>query len=206
MIHRCESGPGVNAVNKFIEGELMKADDDGQVDDYDDVEVTFQQWTNSDRIELISCTFPLDEFIKQLCEQLDEITSHSFIVRSQSQCLNKLKENLKCAEVIMLRDFAENSFIVQDEIQGYHWNNQQHSLHPIVLYYHKENESDLVPTSIYFISDDLKHDVDFAYKVMRDTIKYIHDNITEALSKVHYFPDGCSGQYKHCRNFLNLSS
>ena len=41
MIHSCESCPGVNAVKKFIEGELMKADNDGQVDDYDDVEITF---------------------------------------------------------------------------------------------------------------------------------------------------------------------
>ena len=39
---------------------------------------------------------------------------------------------------------------------------------------------------------------------MKDTIKYIRDNITEALSKVHYFPGGCEGQYKNCKNFLNL--
>ena len=39
---------------------------------------------------------------------------------------------------------------------------------------------------------------------MKDTIKYIRDNITEALSKVHYFSDGCAGQYKNCKNSLNL--
>ena len=124
MIHCCESYPDVNALKKFIEGELLKADHDGQVDDYDDVEITYQQWTTSGRVELISCTLPLDEFIEQLYEQLDEITSHSFIAKSQSQYLNKLKENLKYGDVIILRDFAENfSFIVQDEIQGHHWNN-----------------------------------------------------------------------------------
>ena len=58
-----------------------------------------------------------------------------------------------CDEVIILRDFAENyPFIVQDEIQGYHWNNQQCNLHPIVLFYRKKNESDLVSTSICFLS------------------------------------------------------
>ena len=104
----------------------MKADDDDdQVDDYDDVEITFQQQTTSDRAELISCALPLGEFIEQLCDRLDEITSHFFIARSQSQYLNKLNENLRCGEVIILGDFAEYfSFIVQDEIQGYHWNNQ----------------------------------------------------------------------------------
>ena len=69
MIHCCESCPGVNAVKNFIKGELIKADD-GQVDDYDDVEITLQQWTTSERAELISRTLPPDEFIEQLCKQL----------------------------------------------------------------------------------------------------------------------------------------
>ena len=77
-------------------------------------------------------------------------------------------------------------------------------MHPVVLYYYKEDEPDLVSTSICFISDDLKHDANFVYKVMKDAIKYIRDNITEALPKVHYFPDGCAGQYKNCKNSLNL--
>ena len=77
-------------------------------------------------------------------------------------------------------------------------------MHPIFLYYREENESDLVSTSICFISDDLKQDVNFVYKAMKDTIKYIRDNITEALSKVIYFSDGYAGQYKNYKNFLNL--
>ena len=84
MIHRCESCPGVNAVKKFIEGDFMKANDDCQVDDYDDFEIIFQQLTTSDRAELISSTLLFDEFIEQLCKQLDEIASHSFIAGSQS--------------------------------------------------------------------------------------------------------------------------
>ena len=39
---------------------------------------------------------------------------------------------------------------------------------------------------------------------MKDTVKYIRDNITKAPSKVLYFSDGCAGQYKNCKNFLNL--
>ena len=42
----------------------------------------------------------------------------------------KLKEN----ELIILLDLAENySFIEQDAVQGYHWNNSQVTLHPIVV-------------------------------------------------------------------------
>ena len=32
---------------------------------------------------------------------------------------------------------------------------------------------------------------------MKDTIKYSHDNITEALYKVHFFPDGRAVEYKN---------
>ena len=39
---------------------------------------------------------------------------------------------------------------------------------------------------------------------MKDTIKYSHDNITEALYKVHCFPDGRAVEYKNWKNFLML--
>ena len=205
MIHRCELCPGVAQLKAFIEGELLKSDDPDEENDNDDTEVSFKQWTTCDRAELINCSLPLDEFIDDLCQKLDEITAHSFIAKAQAQYLNKLKEKLKYDEMIILGDFAENfSFVVQDEIQGYHWNNQQCTLHPIVVYFHNTNESELQSRSICFISDDLKHDVNFVYTIMKNTIKYIHDNIAGKLLKVHYFSDGCAGQYKNCKNFLNL--
>ena len=80
---------------------------------------------------------------------------------------------------------------MEDEIQACHWNNQQCSLHLIILYYRKENESDLVSTFICFISDDLKHKIS---KIQ------LSDSIAEVLSKVHYFSDRCTGQYKNCTN------
>ena len=58
--------------------------------------------------------------------------------------MQKVKESYfkKCeAEMdrsisIVLLDFAENfKFVVQDEVQSYHWNSQQCILHPIVVYY-----------------------------------------------------------------------
>ncbi len=33
-------------------------------------------------------------------------------------------------------DFSENyTFIIQDAVQGYHWNNDQVTVHPFVIYY-----------------------------------------------------------------------
>ena len=37
---------------------------------------------------------------------------------------------------MVLGDFAENyQFVVQDEIQSFHWNKTQATLHPTVIYY-----------------------------------------------------------------------
>ena len=47
-----------------------------------------------------------------------------------------LEENLQPDEMIIQGDFAEDySIMVQDEIQSYHWENSQVTLHPFVLYY-----------------------------------------------------------------------
>ena len=43
------------------------------------------------------------------------------------------KDNLDGCSAIVLVDFAKNySFVVQDEVQGFRWNNLQATLHPIV--------------------------------------------------------------------------
>ena len=59
----------------------------------------------------------------------------SFIAKCQSNYLRECKENWEENEVIILGDFAKNyCFVVQDEVQGFHWNNLQCTLHPVVVY------------------------------------------------------------------------
>ena len=100
---------------------------------------------------------PLSEFIITLSCLLDSITCHSYIAKSQARYLSELKENLEEDAIIVLGDFAENyTFVIQDEIQGYHWSKQQCTLHPLVIYY-KEN-GELKSMSLSIISDDLDHD------------------------------------------------
>ena len=70
---------------------------------------------------------------------MDKLTSHSYISRAQTSYYKMRKDNLDECSAIVLVDFAENySFVVQDEVQGFHWNNLQATLHPIVLYF-REN-------------------------------------------------------------------
>ena len=123
--------------------------------------------------------------------------------KAQAKYLKKLKKDLKEDEVIVLGDFAENyKFIVQDEIQGFHWNQTQCTLHPIMIYYKQGN--DLFSYSICYISDDITHDVDMVNEVIKQTVDFIKKHIDRDISIIHYFSDGCAGQYKNCKNFLNL--
>jgi hypothetical protein len=67
-------------------------------------------------------------------------THTSFIYRSSAgDIFNKKKRTLKDNEALTLMDFAKNyGFMVQDESQGFHWNNDSCTLHPALLYYKKK--------------------------------------------------------------------
>ena len=65
--------------------------------------------------------------------------------------------------VLVLADFAEDdTFIVQNEAQSCYWNRRYCILHPVVIYFNKENE--LLHQPFCFLSDNLEHDTNFVYE------------------------------------------
>ena len=161
----------------------------------------FKQWATTDGTELLTIKLPLNEFIGFLCEKLDNITSHSFIAKSQSSYLKHLKETISIDEAIVLADFAVNyTFVGEDEIQSYHCKSQC-SLHPVAIFYKKVK---LEISSFCVISDDLNHDVGFINELMHKTINHIKTHLCPTITRIHYFSDGCAGQYKNCKHFYNL--
>jgi hypothetical protein len=67
---------------------------------------------------------PSDEFIDMLIANLAVLHPHSFDAVHQAVYLKELKSDLQVGVVIVLCDFAEHfSFTLQDEAQGFHWNN-----------------------------------------------------------------------------------
>ena len=128
MIHRCPNCP---ENTEMLESKLYEL-----TGDYDDKTVIeFNQWTSTDWANLISCHENVPQFINLVIEQFEKLTAHSFIAKCQSNYLRGCKENWEENEVIILGDFAKNySFAVQDEVQGFHWNNLQCTLHPVVVY------------------------------------------------------------------------
>ena len=57
-------------------------------------------------------------------------------------------------------------------------------------------------TSICFIPDDSCNTC-FVYEVQKTMINYLHELLPQ-VKKLFYFSDGCGGQYKNYKNFMNL--
>ena len=80
MIHRCENCPGKEVLITFLQNQLLKDDESDE-----EIEVTFAQWQTTDRANLINQTTSLNEFIELLATKINNLTTHSFIAKSQSQ-------------------------------------------------------------------------------------------------------------------------
>ena len=92
------------------------------------------------------------------------ITKHLLLVKCQANFLRDKEESLKANEVIVLGDFAENyQYLMQDEIQSYHWSKEYCTLHQLVVCF-IDRDGNIQHNSLCFISDD-SHDTNFVYKI-----------------------------------------
>ena len=129
--------------------------------------------------------------------QVDSLTTHSYVAKSQARYFKVRKTDIDQTECLILLDLAENYHcVVQYEVQGYHWNKQQCTLYPVILY-HKNEKNELQWIAICFVSDDSDQSKE------RKICNYIKDKLP-SVRKVEYFSDGCAGQYKNMKNFINL--
>ena len=181
---------------------------DYDVDD-DDFTVNFKCWVAVDRSDLITQTLPTIEYVELLLnKELYKRIPHSFIAKSQGAYFKERKETLKVGEVLVNMDFAENySFVIQNEIQGYHWTSNNCTVHPVVCYYKKRdgNTGGFKTThqSLCFIFDELDHGVPMVYAIQSKVINVLK-GIVDGFFAVKYFTDGCAEQYNNYKSFSNI--
>ena len=119
---------------------------------------------------------------------------HSYILKCQLRYLKKLKSEIDSSTVLFLGDFAENyQFVIQDEVQGFHWNNSKCTLHPVVTYYQQNDE-------LRNISHCVISDVALVYEVQKSILADLKCKLP-GLSTIIYFTGGCAGQYKKSEKF-----
>ena len=128
---------------------------------------------------------------------------HDFIAKQQSLYLTQRKESLLDNEYIVMTDFAENySFVLQDAVQGFHWNNAQATVHPFVCYYRRLGVINHI--SFVIISDCLNHDTVAVHLYQKHLISFLTNQFGHSPVRMIYFSDGASSHYKNCKNFANL--
>ncbi|KAG8233374.1 hypothetical protein J437_LFUL005836 [Ladona fulva] len=94
-----------------------------------------------------------------------------------------MKKSVTEGEYVVVCDFSENyAFVVQDEAPGFHWNNNQETVHLFVIYGIQEGK--VTCKSFVCISECVKD----------DTVA------------VHLFQnsDGAPTHYKNLKNFINI--
>lgn len=190
----CEECPGTHHLRKLL------------IDGFDkeDIEkIEYKLWTSTDRATLETLVKTVDQFTDSLLEHITALLKHSYIAKKQSEYLNDIKKNLPVGYVLVLGDFAENmSFVVQDEVQGYHWNNDQATIHPMVFYY-RNVEGKLECDNFVPLSECLKHDTTLVHVFIEQLMNFLKTKLDPA--KIIYFTDGCAAQYKNRNNFYNMT-
>jgi hypothetical protein len=165
--------------------------------------VKFSQWVSTDRTELASLQKNRDGYINDLIESLQKLRPHFFIAKVQATYLQQQKESLDEETAIVLMDFAENvSFVIQDEVQGFHWDHSQATLHPFAVY--TKDGDNVKCTSYCVISDCLKHDTNAIHAFLNK----LHEHMSiefPSIKKILYWRDGAASQYKNFKNLTNLS-
>ena len=194
-MHRCESCPGRAGLKQFFDEQLSDVDSEG--------ECHYNQCDTTDRASLTTATTTCEEYKDVLIDTIDKLTKHSLLPKCQAQYRNDKNQSLRSEEALVLGDFAENyQFFIQDEIQSYHWSKEYCMLYRIVVYF-KDDTGSLRNISICFISHVNSYDTCFVHEIQKTMINYLHELLPQ-VKKLFYFSDGCGGQYKNYKNFMNL--
>jgi hypothetical protein len=144
--------------------------------------ITFKQWPTTDRFELLTIVKSTEEYIESLLEILLLLLCHSFTATQQAMFLKELKCNLQSGEFVVLCDFAENySFVLQDEAQGFHWNNAQATIHPFVMYLKKSDVLNTEHENLVMIPDCLTHDSYLVHTFQWHLMKFIENTFESPL-------------------------
>ena len=136
--------------------------------DQDDA-IPFKKWQTTDRSNLEEVELHFYDVSDEICDQIRNLTVHHFIAESQNKYFKYAKDNLSEDECVTVLDFADiYSFIVQDAVQGFHWNSSQPTIHPFVIY----------------------------YVLQKVVLEYLKEKLP-MLKKMISFSEGCGGQYKN---------
>lgn len=193
-LRNCDNCPSLES----LESSLLKQFEENNIEC-----ITFEQWITTDRCDIETLVKPVDDFIPFFTSKLNSLIPHDFVKTEQSSFLNKTKTDLKDGEFLVICDFSENySFVLQDEVQSHHWNVQQATIHPFVIYFNEGMETKHF--SFVVISEDLRHDSVAVNLFISKMILFLRTQKSKNISKIFFMSDGAASQYKNRKKNSSL--
>ena len=145
---------------------------------------------------------PISTALEMLTEQLQTFSVHNYTNIVQLHNFKFAKQHLKEGEIIISEDFSENySINQQNEIMSAHWSQEELSLFCATAHFVRDGEKQF--QHYVLCSNDLGHDKDSVYFYNKFIINDLKAKKLQ-VSKVHYWSDGPSSQFKNQFNFTNL--
>ena len=188
-MHHCESCPGSAALKKFRD-ELSHLDMDS--------EIHYCQRQTTDHAAMATLITTFEEYKELLIDNINNLTWNLYLAKAQAKYVKSKKESLSANEVTVLGHFTENyQYLIQDELQSFHWSKEYCTLHPLVIYY-KDADS-----LFHFRWQHTEHQL---CSNNSDTTGGILEAQASESHKDLYISDGCGGQYKNFKNCLNWCS
>lgn len=193
-LRRCKNCPDTSV----LEDSLLKQLEENFVE-----KLSFEQWVTTDRCDLETIVKQTDDFVTFFSSKLESLIPHDFVKTEQSNFLKTTKQNLQDGEFLAICDFSENySFVLQDEVQSHHWNVQQATIHPFVIYYTENMQ--IKHFSFIIISEELRHDSVAVNLFIDKMINFLQIDQNKNMKKIYFMSDGAASQYKNRKNFSSL--
>jgi hypothetical protein len=159
-----------------------------------------KQWESCfEKNRIVSVSLFLDE----MYAAFQKLLPHHYITKIQSAEFKRQKEQIPNGTAVVLVDFSENySFFIQEEAQSFNWDNSQATVHPIVAYFNYKGVQKIISSAV--ISEHMKHNTMSFFCFQKVFLDYLKVQYPGAITHIEYWSDGCAGQYKNSKNFLNL--
>lgn len=152
-LNECTSCLGTERLSTYLKETL---------EDRGIVQIIFSTWQSTDRCVSKKECLLTEDFVAELCKQLDKFKPHHFVSKIQSKYISERKSNLQEGEVLVYSDFSENyAYVAQDAAQAFHYNSDQCTVHPVVIYYKEGNN--IAHHSFVFLSECTTHDTTAVY-------------------------------------------
>lgn len=149
MLHKCDNCPKIMGIEEVFAKNDIECEKET---------ISYKRWVNEgSRASLTTITEKTDDFKSALYNDIWDLTQHHYIADAQKRYLSHCKANLEIDTCIIMMDFPENySFVIQNSVQAFYYNNSQATIHPFAVYY-KNEENELSNINFCIISDTTEH-------------------------------------------------